>query len=578
MDISKFKDVYISEAEDHLQKLNDNMLSFEKDQTNLKLLDELMRSSHTLKSSSAAMGYKKTSFLTHVMEDIFDYARNKYLVIDKKTIASLFDTVDALTKSINEIKKSGKEFDVDPYTQNLKDETGVQTEGTGVSPRDKDGKPILKKKIDKVPKVDSNQTTEIKKKGVFPLGGELAADFEKVQFIKVPIHRLDSLMDLMEELIIDKMRLQNTIDSVVKRENLTAVEIVEKYPLLPKIKPTVDHLSRLITSIQYQIMESRLVPLEQIFARFPRLVRDMAAESSKEIDLKLIGNDIELDRTVVDKLGEPLIHLIKNAVDHGIETKGTLSVRATREKEVANVIVEDSGSGIPWQKVAESAVKKGIVTRASTDRHELEKLLFHPKLSTSEKVTQNSGRGIGLSVVKEFVERINGRVIVESPLEKGGTRFTLELPLTLAIINALLVSIKNSTYALPFTSVDKSVHIPLKEIKSMADQDIAVVGGVDIPLIHVNKLFTKNEYGINEQSEENIKNGLYTVIVRKGKDLAGIVVDKLENEQEIIVKPLSPILRKVKGFSGSTILGDGTSALIIDINTLLEDTRRFTRN
>jgi len=410
----------------------------------------------------------------------------------------------------------------------------------------------------------------------------------------------------MEELLVDKMKLERIIGSVGKE--LTDEEIKKKYPLVPELGPVVEHLSRLVSDIQYQVMQARLVPVEQIFARFPRMVRDLAAEQNKEIEFEVSGGEIELDRTIIDKLGEPLVHLLKNAVDHGIESAGTVSLQARREREYAVIVVEDDGQGVDFEAVRRAAQKRNITTAESEvnilNKDHLVNLLYHPRLSTKEQVTETSGRGVGMSVVKDFVSNIGGRVYVESPIateaESGGTRITLELPLTLAIINSLLVTVNGAMFAIPFSSVERSVSVEPADIKSMADQDVALVDGRDVALVRLGNIFGLTETisgktaGQRNRETEKLKDREISedpridpresasatstiVLVKRGNEMAGIVVDTILDEQEIIVKTLPPVLRGVKGFSGSTILGDGRTVLILDPVSLLEDSSRLVR-
>ncbi|MEK7453107.1 MAG: chemotaxis protein CheA [Patescibacteria group bacterium] len=575
MDISKFKDLFISEAEDRLQILNDNLLVLEKNPSDGKLLDELMRSSHTIKSSSATMGYKKMAFLMHVMEDIFDYARNGVLKITPTIIDQLFKTIDISEKSLASIKESNNELNVDAIIEELKKITGVKTEGTGKSIRAADGKPIV---VDIKPKEEKQinnvevTAVEPEKKANIVQAGEVV---QKIEHIKVPIKRLDDLMNLMEELLVDKMRLEQFKNRDVE------------------LKGVIEHLGRLVSDIQHQVMQARLVPVDQIFARFPRMVRDLSQNQNKQVELEVSGGEIELDRTVVDKLGEPLVHILRNAVDHGIEKSGIIKLQAMRENDFALIIVENNGVGINFGKVRQAAVKRNIIGAKEADslnKDQIMNLLFHPRLSTNDEVTETSGRGVGLSVVKGFTDQIGGRVIIESPLSgNNGTRFTLELPLTIAIINSLLVGVKDTLFAIPFSSIERSVNIQNGEIKSMADQDVAVVSGVDVPLVYLDKVFSLNgaeiadikfksiEDASQELEVKNLKSSITAVLIKRGKDVTGIVIDKLINEQEIIVKPLPSVLHGTKGFSGSTILGNGKTILILDVVSLLEDAKKFVR-
>jgi two-component system, chemotaxis family, sensor kinase CheA len=567
IDTSKFKDIFIMEAEEHVQKINDNILLLEKSLDNPegqsevdRLLNELMRSSHTIKGSSASMAYTKLAFLTHVMEDIFDTARNGSLELNQPIINKIFESIDLIGKSIDSIKKNNVEIDTDVFANNLKTLTGVATEGVGKS--------LGKSAANQAP---SNAPPK-KQESIAKDMNEEVIEAIKINYIKVPVERLETLIGLVEELLIDKMRLEQL---AIKNS---------------EVRDLSGHISLLVSGIQFQVMQARLVPVEQVFARFPRMVRDLAQKQGKKINLTMVGSELELDRTIIDKVGDLLIHLLRNAVDHGINQAGNITVKAVRESANALFIVENDDQGINYEKVREAAVKRGIVNSEDIKNYnhdQLVSLLFHPRLSTRDVVTEISGRGIGLSVVKNFVDMLNGRVVVEDL--NPGVRFKLILPLTLAIINALLVKIGDSIFAIPFTNVERSVIINRGNIKKMADRDVGIVDGVNLPLVKFSQIFDQSNTDLddtvlNEESVkckftslktsfENNNNGdmsALSVIVKKENNNIGLIVDKLINVQEIIIKPLSPILRGIKGFSGSTILGDGRVVLIIDVANLIQ--------
>lgn len=556
LDVNQFKDIYIMEAEEHIQKLNDNILRAEKiyanqgSQGELKgLLNELMRSSHTIKGSSASMGYTKLAFLTHVMEDVFDGARNDRLALGASIIDKTYQAIDWIEKSVSSIKSSNTELDTDIFANELKKLAGVETEGFGKSVRREKAENLLSASAEDEKKtVDASMSDEVE-----------SAEVAKINYIKVPVERLETLMDLVEELLIDKMRLEQL---AVKNQ---------------MIKEVSEHINLLVSGIQFQVMQARLVPVEQIFGRFPRMIRDLAQKQNKKIEFRIIGSEIELDRTIIDKLGEPLIHLLRNAVDHGIVKEGNITLKAVRESDSACFIVENDDQCIDFEKVRLSAIKRNIVSSEDAKQYSKEQLidlLFHPRLSTREVVSEISGRGVGLSVVKSFVEALNGRVIVENI--NPGVRFTLELPLTLAIINALLIQIRDSIFAIPFTNVERSVRIVQENIKYLADREVAIVDNVNIPLVRFSHIFKHNpslQPVLADQeasSQEEKMDGVTAVIVRREEERIGIVVDKLINVQEIIVKPLSPILKEIRGFSGSTILGDGRTVLILDALNMIQ--------
>lgn len=554
-DVNKFKDIFLVEAQEHLQKLNDNLLILEKlfKKSNDKiitgrlaeLVNELMRSSHTIKSSAATMGFDKLAYLTHVLEDIFDYTRYGKLVLDKKLFNFLYNIFDSMEKSLKEIKKNNKELDLQKLADKIKEITGVATVGVGKSQKSQVSKPAVEQANNKL------------------------ENTEKISHINVSVEKLDQLMNLTEELLIYRLRLNVYFEKIQSAE----------------LKELSEALGVAISNLQYNVMQIRLVPVAQAFVNFPRLVRDLAEKQGKDIEIEILGSELELDRTIVDKLQDPVVHLLRNAIDHGIIKNGKIQITIKREKDYFTVEVLDSGKGIDWKKVIDVALKKSIINNETANKYykefaqlknktpsdEIVGLIFHPNLSTSDKVTETSGRGVGLSVVDNFVRSIHGNIVVQSPLaEVKGTKFTLELPLTLAIIKSLLVKVKNQRFAIPFTVIERAVLVPLKDVKSMGDQDVAVIEQIDVPLIKMDKIL-----GFKTTTEN--KANLTVVLIRRGAQLAGLVVDELINQQEIIVKPLPEYVRDVKGFAGSTILGDGQTILILDVASVILDIKKLTR-
>ncbi len=578
IDISKFKDLYISETEDQLQILNKNLLVLEKSikgkdgKTDKKtVLNDLMRASHTIKGSSATMGFNDMAYLAHVMEDVFDNGRNDLLELNEEMVDYAFRSADKLEESLNSVKDSNKELKLKKLADKIKNLTGVDTTGIGKSARNQDASvkpenetaPEVEKSSDDLEKEETlnkdleKTETDTKKDINHPSESTV-----KINHIKVPVKRLDTLMDLIEELVIEKMALRRL--SVDNKD----------------LKEVVDRTNLLIQSLEYEVMQARLVPVDQIFARFPRMIRDLSKAQGKNVDFRLDGGELELDRTIVDKLGEPLVHLLRNAIDHGISKEGYVKLMAKRDRENAVIIVENDDKSIDLEEVKVSAVKRGIVSdkelESFTDEQVID-LIFHPKLSTNKEVTEISGRGIGLNVVKKFAESSGGKVIVENI--NPGVRFTLNLPLTLAIINSLLVEVGNNIYAIPFANIDRSIIVEPKNVKKMADKNVAIVDEDKVPLIDLRNVFGSEEEveksdAKEVEGEKNandlVNNNLITVVIKSGKERVGLVVDKLASEQEVTVKPLSSVLKSIKGFSGSTILGDGRTILILDAGSLLE--------
>jgi two-component system chemotaxis sensor kinase CheA len=377
------------------------------------------------------------------------------------------------------------------------------------------------------------------------------------QTVRVDIDRLDNLMNLVGELVMHKGRLGQIASSR---------KIVE-------LNETMEQIDRISTDLQSVVMKVRMVPIEQVFNRFPRMVRDLAKELNKEIEFLMEGKETELDRTVIDEIGDPLIHLLRNAIDHGIESPsvriqngkpslGTIVLRARHEGNNVFIEVEDNGGGIQTERIKRKAVDKGIISAKEADEMTSEQaveLLFSPGFSTAENVTDISGRGVGLDVVKSKIESLNGEIQVESKLGQG-TKFKIKLPLTLAIIQALMVSVYDEIYAIPLSSVDETTMLSPEDIRLVQNQEVIVLRGNVLPLYRLDSLL---EVPGESQSDE-----LYVVVVHQGDKQIGLVVDTLIGQQEIVIKSLGKVLAGIPGIAGAIVAGDGNVRLILDIATL----------
>lgn len=376
--------------------------------------------------------------------------------------------------------------------------------------------------------------------------------------VRVDIDRLDNLMNLVSELIIIKTRLEDIEDSKVNTNMNEAVE----------------YLERITTSLHDAVMKVRMVPIERVFNRFPRMVRDLTKELGKEINLYMTGEETEVDRTVIDEIGDPLIHLLRNSIDHGIEDPkerdkhgkphaGNVYLRAYPDGNNVVIEVEDDGKGIPIDKVKNKAIANGLVTEEATNNmkdEEIINLLFRPGFSTAEKVSDISGRGVGLDVVKTKIESLGGLVEVHSEYNKG-SKFVIRLPLTLAIIQALMVMIGDEKYALPLNSIKEIATIKTESIRKVQNQEVVLFRNNTLPILRMNEILQVNS--IYEDKEE-----LIIVVVKKGDKTAGLVVDNLIGQQEVVIKSLGKYLAGIKVIAGATILGNGQIALIVDPNSL----------
>lgn len=649
-DMDEYKEMFAVESAEHLQSMNEALLSLEKDSANSETINVMFRAAHTLKGMSATMGYTNIKELTHNMENLMDRVRKNEIKLDSSAIDVLFECLDTLEKMVETPEKSS-EIDISSLigklskndnvsakeeqivlTNNVAQETiseniaGIDApdNSPGISETscnvyeitvtlhescmlksarstvvmrnlselgeiietvppvkdledekfDREFKVIVStiqdarkledaaKKVSEISKVEvkphtgSKSRAKTEEKACVTEGNKTS--IKSVQSVRVSIERLDSLMNLVGELIINKIRLMQ-LASVHKLDDLVE---------------TLASLNRLTNDLQEEIMAARMVPIEQIFNRFPRMIRDLAKNEGKEIDLILEGGDIELDRTVLDEIGDPLVHILRNCVDHGIESpevrkqngknpKGTIKLTAMREKNHVVIEAVDDGKGMDPQKMRETAVKKGLMTReeaAKLSDTDAINLSFMAGFSTADKITEISGRGVGMDVVRTKIGGMGGSIKLESVLGKG-TTMKLKLPLTVAIIHSLMVKVGSDIYAIPIANVIRDLSIKKEEIKTIKGEEVVLIRGEVLPLIRLHKLFDIKSNG----SEE-----LLVVVVERMGSNVGLVVDQVIGQQEVIIKNLdNNILKGVKGFAGATILGDGNVALILDVGSLL---------
>ncbi|MEB2298096.1 chemotaxis protein CheA [Lysinibacillus xylanilyticus] len=379
--------------------------------------------------------------------------------------------------------------------------------------------------------------------------------------IRVNIERLDILMNLFEELVIDRGRLQSIATEVNHGE----------------LNETVERMSRVMGDLQTIILTMRMVPVETVFNRFPKMIRQLSRDLNKKINLEIIGAETELDRTVIDEIGDPLVHLIRNSVDHGIENptarlakgkpeEGTVVLRAYHSGNYVFIEIEDDGAGINREKVLAKAISKGIVTQEqsySMSDKQINELILASGFSTADVISDVSGRGVGLDVVKTTIESLGGNISIESTQDVGSV-FSIQLPLTLSIISVMLVEIEKEIYAIPLSSIIETSIIRSSEIMNAHNQKVIDFRGKVVPLVFLEEIF---EVPRKEPQGDEFHS---VVIVRKGEKLAGLVVDSFIGQQEIVLKSLGNYLTNIFAISGATILGNGKVALIVDCNALIK--------
>lgn len=461
-----------------------------------------------------------------------------------------YESIVGIIKNVSEIKDAAGEAITTPFA----DEDDKEEEQDTPKQEEKKAEPEIK----------PSAAVTAKKQAPAANNNNNKAAKTVSHTVRVDIEKLDVLMNLVSELIIAKNGL---VSASVSEDGTTSVN--------QKFGEQIEYLERVTTNLHESVMKVRMMPIESVFAKYPRMIRDLNKKLGKKMELYMSGEETELDRTVIDEIGDPIMHLLRNSADHGLESA---EIRAERGKpevgsiwldayqEGNNVVIEvrDDGNGIDVEKVKQKAVEKGNLTQEQADaltEKEAIDLLFKPSFSTSDKVTDVSGRGVGLDVVKSKIEALGGDVEVKTTYGEGST-FSIRLPLTLAIIQALMVKVGEEKYAIALGSIETIEDVPVSEIKYVHAKEVINLRGNVIPLIRLREL-------LDVPGEPEESDNIVIVIVRKGDKLAGLVVDNLIGQMEIVIKSLGKYININRMISGATILGDGSVALIIDANTLV---------
>ena len=505
-----------------------------------------------LKSARAFLIFKNLEPLGDIIRSVpsvqdiederFEFDFTMYFISGKS-----LDTVKTTIMNVSEIKSVAiKEINVEDYATGAPENATAGSESTAVSAAAKTAASPAKKS-------DSGANKPATSSG----GNKPVVN----RSVRVDIEKLDVLMNLVSELIIAK----NGIVSASDAETSSTTQAVREQ---------VEYLENITTNLHESVMKVRMVPIESVVNRFPRMIRDLSKKLDKKMELYMSGEDTELDRTVIDEIGDPLMHILRNSADHGLESA---AVRAERGKpEVGsifldayqdgnNVVIEvrDDGNGIDVEKVKAKAVEKGVITQEQSDLmddKEAVALLFRPSFSTAEKISDVSGRGVGLDVVKTKIEGLGGNIEVRTELGVGST-FIIRLPLTLAIIQSLMVIVGGEKYAIPLSAITTIEDIAKTDIKHVREKEVINLRGEVIPIIRLSEVL--------DIESTSTSDNLVVVIVKKGDKQAGLVVDELIGQLEIVIKSLGKYMNNCKQISGATILGDGEVALILDANALL---------
>ncbi len=531
---------YLDDAAGHLSAFDNGLLEMEKNGPSGPLIDGILGSLHTLKGNSGMMGFDGLKTYIHEVEGLLKAVR--------EGTAELDSVMDALLTSANVIRGFLSAIEKDPASLPDLDPQGLRAPA------------ILGLRA-------PTAGTACHGKGL--QAPSVAATLQsylgtRTDTIRVDFKRLDDLLNLMGELLIFKTRLGQIQDRV--RAEL------ESKPLRRELSEGVQMVEKTVSLLQEKVMKMRMLPVRTVFSRFPRMVRDIAGSQGKQVSLSVSGEDVELDKTVIDHLGEPLIHILRNAIDHGIEPPeertgkgktpaGKIHLSASQESNYVIIKVQDDGRGMDHEALKRKALEKGFIKEEETPGgDELLQLIFAPGFTTKEETSEISGRGIGLDVVRRNISLLNGHVFVENR-PGAGCAFTIKLPLSLAIIPALMAEAGGELYAIPLGAVDESVKVKEEAIHNINNREVVTLRGQVLPVVRLQRFFNLPNRG---------RKRLYLIVVRKAEKRLALAVDRLRGRQEIVIKPMDEAFGKSAGIAGASILGDGKVVLIVDTLALWE--------
>ena len=567
---------FITESSELMENVIQDIVVIEENPDE-EVVNGIFRAVHTIKGTSSFLGFGILSQLAHKAEDVLGLIRKKEMEVDKEVTDILLDSFDLMNKLIEDIREKGAE---DRETTGVVERLEMLTKPD----RKKIGEILIQEEVIKVDElvealekqkagepekklgeiiVEEKLTTEGQMKGFLAKQKTQKDD----QTIRIDVRKLDELMNLVGELVLGKNRLI-LVDSLLKKE-------IGNSSFADSFADVTNYIEAITNELQLSVMKARLVPISKLFNKIPRLVRDLCKESGKEIELHIEGENTELDRSLIETLHDPLIHIIRNSVDHGVERpedrakrnktpKGVLSMRAYNEGNHIIIEIFDDGNGINLQAVKDKVKEKGLLNESELNvmsPKDVMNLIFIPGLSTAKKVSSVSGRGVGMDVVKTNIEKMNGQVYVDSE-EGQWTRLQIKLPLTLAIMRALIVKVADDLFAVPLNTVIELVKLKEGLIKSVDKNEVLVLRDKVIPVIDLEKIYSADA--------EGRKDG-YIVICIIGEKTIGIKIQSVIGQEEVVIKPLGEFLGNITGVGGATIRGDGKVILILDMPAIVQN-------
>jgi two-component system chemotaxis sensor kinase CheA len=620
---------FLAESSEMLEALDQHFVKLETEPSNAELLNEIFRCMHSMKGSAGFLGFTHLVEVAHQAESLLNKLRQGEMSVSPFIIDIILEAVDAVKMLQSDIRETGEDSHVETnlivnkltltmdcaddlklsiptptngeresassnHARSSEESKSLSMAGTSDNPplqlpehepaeetgmvvgtaeladsrNLSDGPSGLSEVLNKM-KEAASRTVQ----AAGAPSGKPPAGKEEDQTVRVETRRLDHVMNLVGELVLSRNRLMKL--------GFGLEEQYETNLLVRELGVTLAQLNLVTSDLQLAVMKTRMVPIRKVFSRFPRLVRDLAGKLGKQVRLELVGEDTEVDKSVADELSDPLVHLVRNSMDHGLETaadrhkngkgpEGYVRLSAHQEGNSIVIRVEDNGRGLQVNKIAEKAVAKGLVAQADLDTmspRDIMNLIFLPGFSTAEQVSDVSGRGVGMDVVRTNISRMNGSLELDSELGQG-SRVTIKLPLTVAIIQALMVEVECATFVIPLASVVEAVKVTKDEIKSVNGQAVLNLRERILPLLDLGETF-------------QIPNGrsgdeCYVVVVTIGEQHFGVVVDRLRAQEEVVIKSLGEFLANVKCVAGATITGDGKVVLILDMADLVREVHSAT--
>ena len=629
-DMKEIMEDFLVEAFELIEQIDHDLVELESNPEDLELLNRIFRVAHTVKGSSSFLNFDVLTKLTHHMEDVLNKARRDELKITPDIMDVVLESVDMMKGLLHGIRDNGNDTDVGINIEDICQRLTAISEGGAPAPTATAPTPVTAPEPEPAQAVqaepepepvsdenlsnlsDSEVEAEIERllkvrkaedqarRAQKAAGGEATVskpaaptpvptaakpaaapkktEEKKVpaasgggnadeQTIRVEVKRLDHLMNLIGELVLGKNRLLKIYDDVEER--------YEGEKFLEELNQVVSSLSLVTTDIQLAVMKTRMLPIAKVFNKFPRMIRDLSRELNKQIDLEITGEETELDKSIVEQIGDPLVHMIRNSCDHGVEDgptrlaagkpeKGTIQLKAYNEGNHIVIEITDDGKGLDADMLKAKSIEKGIITEREADTmsdKEAFGLIFKPGFSTAAKVTNVSGRGVGMDVVKTNIEKLNGIIDIESEIGKG-TTMKLKIPLTLAIMQSLLVGAQEEFFAIPLASVLETVRVPIDDIYTIDGKNVLRLRDEVLSLVKLSDIFGVKQ--VFENSDQT-----YVVVIGVAESKLGIIVDNLVGQEEVVIKSMGDYLQNISGIAGATIRGDGRVTLIVDVGAMM---------